>query len=481
MATWGKVYDGMVDGLRTHWETMIRLQEQMTGDRISRASDAPVDAYQIMKLTTSSSEMETFVKNLVDVNFLLGESSSVLSTISGEIFTGEGKLSELLEQAASDTVMEQRPIIAEAINSLLDTVVSLVNGDLVGRYYFSGEKTGTVPFVVHRDADKKITSVNYQGGVDSLDVPVGPGTEQSGTLVGSEIFQNNERTKPEFVGNTGVQAGLGDTTILEDVTLIVQHGETTFETGSGIVAGSRSPAIDTIVGTNHVLIVNTVAQNVKLDDGAVVDYSAGDISNLQLTNLDGDIVYVNMENVAVVGAAVEVAITATAKLSIDDGLSMHDVVAFSNNEAVVDSQTDRVLYLDTRLIERTGTELVTAPVQTSYDLFDTLIIIRDTLSDTELSLDDFHTKIGQLKESYQVMLKDFETNLASVGAKWQVMGSLQVSMEDIQWNISDRLNAIQEVDFAKITSELVQSQVFYEMLLAATARLANLSLMDYLR
>jgi hypothetical protein len=66
------------------------------------------------------------------------------------------------------------------------------------------------------------------------------------------------------------------------------------------------------------------------------------------------------------------------RLSIDDGATWVTVPAGGQaNQAVTDSRTGRVLYVDTTGIQSTGTELVRVPG--TYDIFGTLISLRDLL------------------------------------------------------------------------------------------------------
>ena len=64
-------------------------------------------------------------------------------------------------------------------------------------------------------------------------------------------------------------------------------------------------------------------------------------------------------------------------LSIDGGLSTVNTNGTDTNLAVTDSQTGEVLYVDTTGITGTGSDLVRIPG--TYDIFNTLITIREVL------------------------------------------------------------------------------------------------------
>ena len=60
----GAIYNTASASLREHAERLARLQEQAaSGLRVNRASDAPSDAYRILKLHAQELSIQTYVKN----------------------------------------------------------------------------------------------------------------------------------------------------------------------------------------------------------------------------------------------------------------------------------------------------------------------------------------------------------------------------------------------------------------------------------
>ncbi len=177
------------------------------------------------------------------------------------------------------------------------------------------------------------------------------------------------------MGDTGVQAGTGTSSIQGDTWLDVIHGQTTYSGDTGIAAGSSSANGDTVVGSGHVLHLNAANQTVSLDDGAAVSYTASS-TDLELTNSKGDIVYVDTSNLTPgLTGETDVAVNATASLSIDDGKTT--VPATFGQQTLTDS-TGRVLYVDTTNLTAAGTVLVGVPGTNS--VFDALINARDILT-----------------------------------------------------------------------------------------------------
>ena len=88
-------------------------------------------------------------------------------------------------------------------------------------------------------------------------------------------------------------------------------------------------------------------------------------------------------------------------LSIDDGLSTFNTNGTDTNLAVTDSTTGKILYVDTTEINSTGVELVSIPG--TYDVFNTLISIRDMLKN-ERGLSD--AQLRELQDNSLIALEE---------------------------------------------------------------------------
>jgi len=478
MSGLGTVYDNLIDGVQTHMRAMARLQEQMaSGSKVNRASDSPTDALKIMDLQNQSRRLESYDTNLNLVMMNMEQCSSILQELSDSLVL----VRQLLTQAASDTyTQDQRTAVAAQIDSILSQAVSLSNRNLFGQYLFGGTCTAAAPYVAET-TDGVIMSVRYQGDSDAASVPVAPGIQQDATLVGEEVFRSDQRQHPVFLGNTGAQAGAGTSTVRGDVWLTVQHDTTTYAGTTGVAAGSSSAEGDTIVGTSHTLTIDSDSGRVRLDDGQFVAYGlGGDDSNIRLTNAAGDVVYVDVTGLdGGLSGQVDVAITATGKLSIDDLTSTVDLTTFTANEAVTDPATGRVLYVDTTQIQRTGIEPVHVPG--TYDMFDVLIGIRDTLrNERGLTSSQQAQLLDEAIDSLDEVMGGITAKMASIGGRLQAIDSIKTSLEDMSANIDTRRAGIRDADVVQLATDLTRTQVYYQMILYATAKVLNLTLMDYI-
>jgi len=166
-------------------------------------------------------------------------------------------------------------------------------------------------------------------------------------------------------------------------------------------------------------------------------------------------------------------------LSIDDGLSTFNTDGTDTNLAVTDSRTGEVLYVDTTEITGTGVDLVNIPG--TYDIFNTLIIIRDVL-ENEKGLSDAQVReqLNHLPSLVEETNKLLVQSEVSIGSKIGFLDEIKNSLKDIQYNIEDESTRLQEADIAQIAIDLSRREVLYQMSLSVAARLMSMSLLDFL-
>ncbi len=168
-------------------------------------------------------------------------------------------------------------------------------------------------------------------------------------------------------------------------------------------------------------------------------------------------------------------------LSIDGGATEVDLGGVSDlsNVAVTNSQ-GQVLYVDATGITSTGTDLVT--VKGTFDIFQTLITIRDLLKNThslsETQLTDVLPKtIAWVTETNELVVQ----SEISVGSRTAFLESLRESLQSIQANTQDESTLLEQADIAQVAVDLSRRETLYEMSLNVAAKLLSVSLLDYLK
>ena len=167
-------------------------------------------------------------------------------------------------------------------------------------------------------------------------------------------------------------------------------------------------------------------------------------------------------------------------LSIDDGLSTFNTDGTDTNLAVTDSKTGKVLYVDTTEINSTGVDLVSIPG--TYDIFNTLISIRDMLKN-ERGLSD--ARLRELQDNSLIALEEVSGLIVqaevSVGSKIGFLDNLKGSLKNLKYNAEDETTRLQEADIAQIAIDLSRRDVLYQMSLSIAGKLMSVSLLDFIR
>jgi flagellar hook-associated protein 3 FlgL len=167
------------------------------------------------------------------------------------------------------------------------------------------------------------------------------------------------------------------------------------------------------------------------------------------------------------------------ELSIDGGASTVAVEGDTSNLAVTDSQTGRVLYVDGSNITATGTNVVSVPG--TYDIFDTLISLRDTMRNES----DFSSDIvGQLISDSISALSELEDLLVakstSAASKVGFLESLKNTLDNIKFGTEDETANLQQADVTQIALDISRSEILYQMSVSVASKLMSLSLLDFI-
>jgi flagellar hook-associated protein 3 FlgL len=163
------------------------------------------------------------------------------------------------------------------------------------------------------------------------------------------------------------------------------------------------------------------------------------------------------------------------KLSIDGGATWTTADG-SGNQAVTDSRTGSVLYVNTSAVSKEGTDLVF--VSGTADVFNTLIGIRDAL----LSGDE--AKVTQIQNRVSEIFAETRQNVlrGSVWAGTKISGleSLKNTLDKMSVDTEDRVAQVQDADIAQVAIDLARYQTLYEMSLTVAAKTLSTNLLDFL-
>jgi flagellar hook-associated protein 3 len=166
-------------------------------------------------------------------------------------------------------------------------------------------------------------------------------------------------------------------------------------------------------------------------------------------------------------------------LSIDGGLSTFSTDGTDTNLLLTNSLTGEILYVDTTKITGAGTDLVSVPG--TFDLFNTLISIRDILRN-EINLPE--SQLRQLQEAMLASLDEMHELMAqsqvTVGSKIGFLDDFKDSLDNLSYNAEDEKTTLQQADIAQISIDLSRREVLYQMSLSVAGKLMSMSLLDFI-
>ena len=165
---------------------MSKLQEKIsTGKEINRPSDDPAGARKILSLRSEDLRLDQYASNIETAKQSLDYNASMLQGTADIM----NRITELTMQGVSDSTDQNgKTIIANEINSLLESILTTGNSKRLDRYTFAGTETTTVPFEATRDSSGNISAVTYKGNRQTIEYNIGAGIKATVNQPGDEIF-----------------------------------------------------------------------------------------------------------------------------------------------------------------------------------------------------------------------------------------------------------------------------------------------------
>ena len=401
--TLNNVHNNTSFALNLHYEAMARLQEQAyTGSRINRASDDPSAAYRILGLNSQKRQMTNYMDNISYITGILDTSLSVFAGYGDEtgIMQVIAKTKVLLTTATGTSGQVGEDLRKQGIKDYLDEIISLANWKREGQYLFGGSNTSSTPYTVTRDSNGNVTSVTYQGSSLERNVEVAPGVQSSAFYAGDDIFRCHDRGDSEFVlGHTGAAVGTGTSSVTGYTWLNVTYND---------------------ISGHYELYIDDADNPVDVDP-------AEDITNIAVTNLAGQVLYVNAEEISSTGV---------------------------------------------ELVSNTGT----------HDIFNTLITISQIFeNENNFTSEQLKTMRNNAYDATEKLSGRLLQTSTSMGMKIGFFETLKNNLDNIKLNTEDETTILQEADIAQIAIDLSRREILYQMSLSVAAKLMSMSLLDFIR
>lgn len=178
------IYQSGANRLMGLQSDLNKLQAQMSsGKKVNSPADDPVAYARILELTNAQNMNNTYTETRKVAKTSLETYESSLTTITNVI---QDVQSSLVNAGNGSYTNEQRQIIANELQTRLDTLVGLSNTkDAQGNYMYSGYQTETAPF------DTSTGSVVFQGDSSKRALQVDVRRQMQVTYTGDQVFQAN--------------------------------------------------------------------------------------------------------------------------------------------------------------------------------------------------------------------------------------------------------------------------------------------------
>ena len=215
-----------------------------SGKRFQVPSDDPTVAVESMSIKSTLKSMEYYTSTAESANEWLAATEFALQEVSDAANRAE----ILLERAMNDSLgPDERAVIAEEIDGILEQAVASANTNHRDRYLFSGFSTKTEPFT--RNTAGPVETVDYNppaGPFQAIQRDIAPGETITVNLDGPTTFS------PLFEALIAARDALqvNDTVTLEAAFADLQVASDTV-TNQLTTVGSKARTIETTIARNQ--------------------------------------------------------------------------------------------------------------------------------------------------------------------------------------------------------------------------------------
>jgi flagellar hook-associated protein 3 FlgL len=159
-----------------------KLQGQAaSGQRVQLPEDDPDAMRQVLEMQSDSGALDQYSANIAN----LRESTTIAYGAMKSLKTLSDQTSEIATSADDLRSPEELDTYAGQVNEYLEQAVNDANTSFKGDYVFAGTKVDQPPFQAVRDANGKITGVNYVGNASAISADVGPNASSEAQPVGA--------------------------------------------------------------------------------------------------------------------------------------------------------------------------------------------------------------------------------------------------------------------------------------------------------
>lgn len=396
---------------------MAKYNDQaVTGKRYHMPSGDSLNATRALGLKTKRANDDQYGKNVDSGLAYMTELERTLNSVV-EVMTEVKTLT--IQGINATTGPDDRKILANHVDQLLNRLYSLANTQDQNGYIFSGFKTNTSPF------DPADATFTYAGDASSIQREVGSGTKLAINMTGTEVFGD---------GLTSTFAVLKDLS-----TALNANNVNTYDTPAtqGNIVGGAAVGSLTIDGTNNTLNLS-------------IDGVAGTITIASATYASGAALAAEIQS-KINSAATFTAAGKTATVSYDGGTGKLTITSDTLGS------TSKVDTISGNAAANLGLDIGTSTAGV----------------DAQVSI---MTGLGNIDAALNRAI-DAQ---AATGARMASFDDWKSRLLDMDITTASLISQAEDVDMTEAIMNLTRTQTAYKSILMSSANIMQMSLMDFL-
>ena len=185
-------------------------QQISTQKKIQNPSDSPQGIAKLLSLNKKINDADTYISNVQESKTFLQETINGMESIQGQISEAITMMTEVNNATKTDTYKSY----ADKIDSIIDSVLSAANSEFGGKYVFGGTDFSSNPYGLDAGGNSVSTLVSDTSGVQKIKIT--SSTQQKINITGTELFGTVIQQSGNIDSGTAIAGTVLDTTQIYD-------------------------------------------------------------------------------------------------------------------------------------------------------------------------------------------------------------------------------------------------------------------------
>lgn len=491
------IFTQSLNGMNSSMSDILRLGEQASSQkRINRPSDDPSGAAMVLDLQSHINSLVQYDENINSAKGWLDTANEQLGTISKTII----RMQELANQGATGTVTaKQRDLIATELRELQVQLVGLTNGDYAGNSLFAGAAIDKPAYEVGLGATVKNANQalvhSIKGDAEksvAIKFPVPTATQNIGAAPIPFKFSEDggttwkDATVPAGAGTLSVQLGGVEVNfkageeIQQDTTMVIRPAAIYSGSIDGEADARYFGANPTIDPVANGVFKSPIAVRIENDPSVTIGGATPVEFSYSLDNGESWIRATGSPDKFLNIPGGQLDLGGTGVLAKGEQFIVNPIdsairVEISEGNSVqvnsVGSNFFGGIYAD----KATGASGPVDGLDSEKNIFE---VVGNLIASLEMDdQDGVKECLGNLKLANE----HITTETGVLGGRQNRLEFALDAHGKSKISTETRISAIQDVDVTKVTTESDRAKYIYKSVLSTSAKVMNMSLLDFLR